>query len=553
MCANSTPAGDLFWQLRTGHDILITHRVPHHDTFSSTCAGTPWVVHEWLSFVAMWVAYKAGGFAGVFVLEAACASLLGLLLYFTILRETSGASVTSIVLTAFAVVVAGPYFQPRPQLVTYLGVTAVTWACLGIRRNHKRRLYGLLLLFALWSNLHAGVLAGIAVLCAFAVCDGIQYLIENRTCDNKSVQGPEGPEGTDSRQATTNEVTFDPKRIQHMLVISVLAVLLTMATPYTWHIYQDFWATISNKFAVDGVMEWQTPNYHAQFGKNVECFVGLILIALAASRRRIDIAEVVILVVLISESLTFGRNVPLLAFTGAPIIARHAQSSLQRAFFPGADTEFWQSDSLFGRNVGTVTVAAIGIALAVTTGIRIVDVMRSQDDAPTHGIQRLARLSFAVPSFPETAAAFVRRERMPGGLKLYNTYDDGGFLIWSLPQYPVFIDGRADVYFDKYLKLSVKMTGLPFDWERILDDHDCSLIICDANEAQARLFLGSPNWAAIYLDRPNLGDSPEGVANGIVLVKRSAVSAPDIARLRHDCKSMSLILPNVRSDFAALQ
>ena len=45
-------------------------------------------------------------------------------------RPPSGAPVTALMLTVFSSLVAAAYFQPRPQLITYVGVTAVTWACL---------------------------------------------------------------------------------------------------------------------------------------------------------------------------------------------------------------------------------------------------------------------------------------------------------------------------------------------------------------------------------------------------------------------------------------
>jgi hypothetical protein len=49
-------------------------------------------------------------------------------------------------------------------------------------------------------------------------------------------------------------------------------------------------------------------------------------------------------------------------------------------------------------------------------------------------------------TFPVDAANFLRRNPLPG--PLYNNLDWGGFLIWYMPQYPVAIDGRNDLYGD---------------------------------------------------------------------------------------------------------
>jgi hypothetical protein len=45
------------------------------------------------------------------------------------------------------------------------------------------------------------------------------------------------------------------------------------------------------------------------------------------------------------------------------------------------------------------------------------------------------------------AVNFLRQNPPPG--PLYNTFDWGGFLMWYMPQYPVSIDGRNDLYGDE--------------------------------------------------------------------------------------------------------
>lgn len=49
--------------------------------------------------------------------------------------------------------------------------------------------------------------------------------------------------------------------------------------------------------------------------------------------------------------------------------------------------------------------------------------------------------------FPANAVNFLRRNPQPG--PLYNTFDWGRFLTWYMPDYPVAIDGRTDLYGDE--------------------------------------------------------------------------------------------------------
>ncbi len=57
-------------------------------------------------------------------------------------------------------------------------------------------------------------------------------------------------------------------------------------------------------------------------------------------------------------------------------------------------------------------------------------------------------LDRAISGFlPVNAANYLRKHPAPG--PLYNTLDWGGFLIWYMPNYPVAIDGRTDLYGDE--------------------------------------------------------------------------------------------------------
>jgi hypothetical protein len=49
-------------------------------------------------------------------------------------------------------------------------------------------------------------------------------------------------------------------------------------------------------------------------------------------------------------------------------------------------------------------------------------------------------------TMPVDAVAFIKQKSPPG--RLFNSYNWGGYLLWELPEYPVFIDGRTDLYND---------------------------------------------------------------------------------------------------------
>lgn len=533
LCINACSANDLFWQLRTGHEIMINHAVPHADTYSYRRAGTPWVVHEWLMFTLFWLAYHANHFAGVWLLQVSFVTLASLILYFVILRETGGAPLTALAMTTLSLLVAGLFFQPRPQLATYLFLPVVMGLCLAARRSRPKRIYYLLPIFVLWANLHAGVLVGIGLIVAFAICDAAEM---------KWARNVEPEDRAARAQA-----------LPHFAVAAVAGALLTLATPYSWHVYQNFGATISNKTMLDSVTEWFSPNFHEGFGQMLEAYFLVLGASICGSPRRKTVVEVVLIAGLVHESLLSSRNVPLLSLIAGPLIARHTQAAVQRLIGASTGPDFWTGDSLFARRVPLIPAVAVVIALGCISAGRASDILKRKDSQPTRGLEHVARVCYSVAGFPEGACAFVKSEKIPPSMRLYNIYGEGGYIIWTLPDHPVFIDGRADVYFGKSLEDYTKMLKLPFKWEDLLDKNDCGLIISSASDPQSRLFLSSPRWAAIYLDRPALQEKETTLDNSLILVRRTPENAPLIARCRRDCPAFQSPILAQYGDYQALK
>ena len=527
LCVNPGRANDLFWQLRTGQLILANHAVPYVDTYSWTRRGAPWVAHEWLAFVLYWLCYSWKGFVGIWLLTAAVVSATAVLLYRLILKETSkasaaggyGAPSTALVLSTIALTVAGIFFQPRPQVFTYFFVL-VTLAFIARIRDHgpSRAQWLLVPIFALWANLHAGVLVGLGLLVLFAAGDAVMFYIKKG----------------------------EAVRWRSIGILAGVCFLATFATPYTYREYQDFSATISNTAMLNAVGEWASPNYHDPFGKLFEGYVLLLVAGICLTRLRRDPVELTILVILAHEGLTESRNVPIFALVATVLMARHLQSTLIRVLngdrLPIVDNlPQLPSDSLFGPTPSVVIAAAISVAICFSAAMRTQSMI--QGSAPTHGstLSRIALASIAYGDYPAHAAAFIEGENIPARVHEYNTYDDGGYLIWRLPDRPVFVDSRADVYFGSMFENVKKVIDGTIDWRGLMDKNDVDMIISPVDEAQSRGYLAAQDWALVYVDRPNIDKhrSTYDSNNTFIFIRRTPQYADLIARCRRDCPAVA--------------
>ncbi len=100
--------------------------------------------------------------------------------------------------------------------------------------------------------------------------------------------------------------------------------------------------------------------------------------------------------------------------------------------------------------------------------------------------------------FPIKAVNFLRQNPQPG--PLYNTFDWGGFLTWYMPDYPVAIDGRTDLYGDE-------LDFLFFNSERGDDSYvndpylnEAGVVLLDRTKPLAMILRGDQRFQKIYED-----------------------------------------------------
>ena len=152
---------DLWFHLAAGRLILESRAIPRSDSWSFSAAGQPWHNHEWLSDVVFHAWERGFGVDSLVYWKWGLIAATFLLL-FRLLSRLSGSLAWSFLLTAFAAVVAAPFFDIRPHLYSLLFYTILLQQTL-LRPVPSRALP---LLFVLWINLHGGAMFGLMVLTA---------------------------------------------------------------------------------------------------------------------------------------------------------------------------------------------------------------------------------------------------------------------------------------------------------------------------------------------------------------------------------------------------
>ncbi len=132
----------------------------------------------------------------------------------------------------------------------------------------------------------------------------------------------------------------------------------------------------------------------------------------------------------------------------------------------------------------------LGIAAAVAVLLLIVS--RGTDFTP-RGLDR------AISSeYPVNAVNFLRRNPQPG--PLYNNLGWGGFLMWYMPDYPVAIDGRNDLYGDELDELFYASQSAEAGYTTDPYLNEAGVVLLGADLPLAKILTADPRFKLIYQD-----------------------------------------------------
>ncbi|MGO8672237.1 MAG: hypothetical protein ACLQVD_12830 [Capsulimonadaceae bacterium] len=513
LCLIPKMGNDFFWQIRTGLDILRTGQPPHTDHYSWTEFGRRWDVPEWLAFACLAAAYHAAGFFGTWLLLVLLTVSMALVVWFDLLKRVR--PFTALLLTNLTLMAMSIFLQERPYGFTYLLLAISLALVMQVRegRAGPRRLLALIPICALWANLHQGVLVLAALLAAFAAGDFATALFAGR--DRTPSPG--------AQKSARHSLRL---RAGWMGGAAAACIAAGMVSPYGWHVYSNIFGTVQDPAAMKLVTEWQPITYDAP--DRIWEFYTLVVVLVAGyvfSRRRRDAGEALCGLGLLAEAALHLRNIPLCALGAVMILGPAAASGI----------ELFRIRKRLPR-VAVAGAAVIYLALVGRVCLQELTLSVGPREYTPAGIGEAAiRLS----SFPGNLFDFMKAEHFPPGLRTFNNYDVGGYMIFRIPSEPVFIDGREDVYLGLSPEDAARRIGVanprpgmtlhdylaissyvhPQDVAALmaLYDFDC---VVTSNGRVARAFaLDQADWRIVYMETlPKV--SPPGKNRGWILLRK---------------------------------
>ena len=437
---------DIGWHLRNAQIQLQTHAFLHRDVYSFTTAGKPWMDHEWLSEIPFYLAWRAFGPRGIFLvtLVAIETILLGIL---GLAYLESGSIKAAFVVCFAALFLAAVSFGPRTLLFGWLFLVLELGLLAEFRRG-RDFLWALPFVFLLWINAHGSWIIGLVVLAVVSI--------------SGCVQGSWGSiEATRWTRPQTRKLAW----------VSLLSTLALFINPYGWRlVLYPFDLAFHQKLNIASVDEWRSLDFHSPRGKIVLAIMAAAILLQLVRRRKWQLHEVLFLLIGTYAALTYSRFLFLAAILIVPLLAKDLASAMP---YHADRDKPWLN-------------AAIMLGVVATVFVLFPTNRQLNDRDST--------------IYPDATAQKYLQNFHPRG-HVFNNYLWGGYLIWNVRQVPVFIDSRVDV-FERNGVLADYLHAIRIEGSlQILDKYSIQYVLFENHRPLTYLLQHTPGWKVDYEDK----------------------------------------------------
>lgn len=429
---------DAFWHVQIGREILQEHTVYGLGRSWLGVPAPPWVTSQWLSEVLMSAAVDTWGWRALIVFRLLVMSAILAIVAATLTRPRP-TPVATVVSSAVFVALATSV-QDRPQTISllFLALVAMVSRRLLIREG-RPPLAAVLAGCLLWAQLHGlWILAPVA----FAV------VAAGLAIDDRTLRGP------------------DVRAALACLLASMIGVINphgVMSLLLPWRFRQSTGA----------ISEWMPTTIGGVATIGWALLVAVTVLGWARARVAVPASEILWVLTWTAFGTQAYRNVIPAMLLTAPLTV----TALHRAWSPRRTTATAKESRVLA--VLTVGVLVAGVAFLA------------------------AKVSAVTPLKDVRAIALARWvSRQPQPVRIFNDYNASGTLVqFSGGNARLVVDGRADMWGDRYIRSIVDTTELGEGWEQRLTAFRPDAIVTRDDAPLRQLLVREGTWRVAVRDR----------------------------------------------------
>ncbi|MFN0150665.1 MAG: tetratricopeptide repeat protein [bacterium] len=480
-----------------GREMIASHRILDSDPFSFTVRGAPWFVNQWIPEIIFAAVHGVAGVSGLVWLRVMllCAT-------FGVLAAALRADPRIRFLSGAIVLLVGLYasyrlFVARPLLFSSLYLAILIAILESFRRGGRDRLVFVPLLFIIWVNSHAGFVFGAILFAATLAAEAAKHFARGRI----------GPSLGGRAVA----------RLALVFAISIVAsaAVAALINPRGFQTVLLPFGLLKSDFFLTIIGEYQRADARDGFfwALGAILIVGLFARLVAKGIRGSDLTDWMTTLPFAYQAWQTHRVIFPFALVAAPAAARGLSFLWELLEARGRGAQRTPMSPASRQRSGTADGSRRAGASGVPGGGVLARAVPWMVVALIAGLaaSRVARDPFfgdglSPVTYPREACLRLLREGEFSGNLFHNDVWAGAVALYGWPRYPLFIDGRLEVYGEAFWRdVYFRILGCGDGWEQLLDRYRINAALLRVGSVGKRDRIGSvlrahPGWALVYWD-----------------------------------------------------
>lgn len=470
---------DVGWHIRAGEYILQHHAVPYQDLYSFSKPGAPWFAWEWLSDILDAALFGIAGLKGIVLTAGVIIALFAT----TLIRRLVRLGVNlfaALFVGLLGVGAASVHFLARPHLFTLLLLSICMWMLETDRDGSapKSRLYWLIPMMLVWTNLHGGFLIMVAILGVATVGALAEALWDAK---EKAAAG-----------STPGFLPFiDWHQPLRYGILTAAGAAVSLVNPYGWGLHQHIIAYLRSDWIRNTIQEFRSPSFRNENMMQFEVLLFVGLIATGSLIRRRRVVEGLWILMCAYLALSGARHVPVFVAVTLPLAAAEVYT-------------WWQ----------TLTASAPKQSIIGILNQMAADTMagfRRTSVWPVLFVLTLAFMGkpikwptdFPKEMFPTAIVHAHEAEIVRSRVLTTDQWAD--YLIFLHPdKQRVFVDGRSDFYGPEVGDKYIHVLNANWDWQKVMKEYQFQLALLPTEQPIVQLLKQSPEWRVVQDDGKNI-------------------------------------------------
>lgn len=467
---------DLWGHIKFGEYIVTNLALPLKDIYAFTPTKELWVNHEFLSEIIFYILYNINHTGVALLLFKSIVFAITILIpWFYIARKSDRYYINAVIF--ILVILTFSYSTAiRPDIFSYLFFAMTLFILETDKLKGKLSYIGLPIIFVLWVNSHGGVIAGLAVVCFYALYHLIINNIKFKSDNNE-----------ETKTIDTMGLILIP-----LLLIAVLAV-----NPYTYHYYAYITDAIMMKR--NFVEEWHsifTSMGNLQFLNILITFTLTFIVVNLNDLNREKTYQILLLILMILVSASHVRHIPFLTLTCAYYLPFLITPKL--GLKPSSKIDF-----IAAKYVLPVILLLISSFLLFFTLV-------NKEGKIDYKLIVLSQSTPQYAGYPVKAIDYIKRNGLKGNI--ISNLKWGKYIIFSLhPDSKVSFDGRLEtIYPKKVVTDNNTFTSGATGWKKVLNSYNPDIVILSKHDRVLKPMYETSGWPLVFMgDESYLFLNPE--------------------------------------------